>query len=199
MCMSVEERWPSAYTSVPLCINHLTQTYCWPWIYAGVRGSRWQCICLSHNGWYTKHAVIWQKCSPNGSRARQGLAKGAAGDRGTGVMDGGQPWVEPPAADSPPAAFFKTQNIAWMRAAISAAVGEADGRTGAYCALSSGAALWKYGGEIQCVVLLSRENDECGYIGRRQRHRRGTVHWASRWRCIIQPTTSHLVGSQALT
>lgn len=98
-----------------------------------------------------------------------------------------------------PTAFFKMQNIAWIRAAISATVGEADGQTGAYCALSSGAALRKYGGEIQCVVLLSRENDECGYIGRRQRHRRGTVHWASRWRCIIQPTTSHLVGSQALT
>lgn len=68
------------------------------------------------------------------------LGKGVAGDRGKGVMDGDQPWVEPSAADSPHG-FFKTQNIAWIRAAISAAVGEMDGQTGAYCVLSLGAAL----------------------------------------------------------
>lgn len=126
--------------SMPLCINHLTQTNCWPWIYASVRGSRWQCICLSHNGWYTKRAVIWQKCSPNGSRVRQRLAKGRQ------VTEEREWWM----VTSPgwshrlqtlPHGFFKTQNIARIRAAISAAVGEMDGQTGAYCALSSGAAL----------------------------------------------------------
>lgn len=35
------------------------------------------------------------------------LGKGAAGDRGKGMMDGDQPWVEPSAADSPPWLFFK--------------------------------------------------------------------------------------------
>lgn len=105
MCVSVEERWPSAYTSVPLCINHLTQTYCWPWIYAGPRGSRWQCICLRHNGWYTKHAVIWQKCAPNGSRVRQSLAKGRqVTEEREWWMASSPGWSHRP-ADSPPRLF----------------------------------------------------------------------------------------------
>lgn len=140
MCMSVDERWPSAYMSVPLCINHLTRANCWPWISASTRGSRWQCICLSHNGWYTKRAVIWQKCSPNGSRVRQRLAKGRqVTEEREWWMATSPGWSHQP--QTLPHGFFKTENIAWIRAAISAAVGEMDGQTGAYCALSSGAAL----------------------------------------------------------
>lgn len=147
MCVCEHAVWcacwgemPSAYMSMPLCVNHLTQANCWPGIYASVTGSRWQCICLSRNGWYTKHAVIWQKCSPNGSRVRQRLAKGRQ------VTEEREWWM----VTSPgwshrlqtlPHSFFKTQNIACIRAAISATAGEMDGQTGAYCALSSEAAL----------------------------------------------------------
>lgn len=81
----------------PLCINHLTQTYCWLWIYASMRGSWWQCICPSHNGWYTEHAVIWQICSVNGSQVGRRSAE----------MDGVQPRVEPSGPCSLPRCFGK--------------------------------------------------------------------------------------------
>lgn len=82
------------------------------------------------------------------------LGKGEAGDKGKGVMDFDQPWVEPSAADvSPRRLFFLNSKILLELEQLSAPrLERMDGQTGAYCALSSGAALQKYGREIQCFV-----------------------------------------------
>lgn len=99
-----------------------------------------------------------------------------------------------------PTVFLKTRNIAGAGAAISAAVGETDGHPGAYCALSSGAALWKYDGGNSMLRVITRGKWWMPlHAGQTKRHQRGAGRWATMWRRIIQPTTSHLVGSQALT
>lgn len=67
MCVCVHVFLCGKVVCLPYCINHLTQTDCWPWIYASVRGSRWQRICPHCNGWYTERTVIQQICCLNGS------------------------------------------------------------------------------------------------------------------------------------
>ena len=84
------------------------------------------------------------------------LGKGASGDRGKGVMDGDQPWVERPAVDSPPWLFLKLKILLELEQLSAPQFRGMDGQTGAYCALSSGAALEKYDREIQCFVLRKR-------------------------------------------
>lgn len=143
-----------------------------------MRGSWWHCIYLSLNGWYTELTVIRQICSPTESQrgSRQRLLERWM------VFNSGwscQPQILPNS-------FLKTQNVAWLRSAISTTVGWLDGQADwcPLCTKLSGSGVKIRKGKFNALCYYMWKWWISSHVVRTKRGQQGAGQEAKMW-CSI--------------